>query len=120
MVQEIDKELTGKLTDEWCDKKGKLLAIQKEMKGIEREMIAQFGEYKVGDVVRDTTDGKRYVISSASVSSHMLEMYNQVMVVYETRRFKTDGTLSRNHYSIPYGHKIEPTGEYYELRAKPV
>lgn len=115
MVQEIDKELTGKLTNEWRDKKDQLLAIQKEIRKIEAEMIAQFGEYKVGDVVRDTTDGKRYVISRVSVSSHMIDMFNQVMVQYETRRFKTDGTLSRNHYRIPYGHKIEPTGEYYEL-----
>lgn len=119
MVQEVKDKNSLELITQWREKQDAIKALENEQSLIEQNMKAQFADYKVGDIIRDTVTNKLYCVMTVRVNKwHM--SYNEIMFEYEMCPIRKDGQLSRHHGNVPYGNPTEFTGERYDFKTKSI
>jgi len=107
------------LVMDWSAKYVQYAKLRKEMDELQKRMENELARHKVGDIVRDVKDGKRYVVVKVKASEYELRggisgKESQIAFDYTLRAIKKDGTPSLNN-SLLYGATVEPTGEHIDL-----
>ena len=119
MIQEVKDKNSLELITQWREKQKAIKALEDEQSLIEQNMKAQFADYKVGDIIRDTVTNKLYCVMTVRVNKwHMAD--NEIMFEYEMCPICKDGRLSRYHGNVPYGNPTEFTGERYDFKTKSI
>lgn len=90
------------------------------MKQTESELIDCASKFKFGDVVKDTRNGKRFVVAKVEVSTYALkggydESKPWLDFNYTYRAFCKDGHVSLNNSFIREESVLEPTGEHIDF-----
>lgn len=122
MLERYKKEnsaLAQVLVMDWSEKYVEYTKLRKEMNDLQQRMVNEFARHKIGDIVRDTKDGKRYVVTKVTVSEFDLRggvggKESQIAFEYTLRAIRKDGLPSLNN-SLLYGATVEPTGEHINL-----
>lgn len=109
------------LLKKWNEARREIDRQREVMKQAERELIECAARFKVGDVVRDTRDGKRYVIAKVETSAYALkggwtEDKPYAEFNYTYRAICKDGHVSQNNSLAPSEGALEPTGKHIDIK----
>lgn len=125
MISEVyngNSPLAEELIDKWNEKNAEVEKLTREMKELTAKMQIEFSRFKRGDVIRNTKDGKKYVVLFVNVyESGLRHREPSIEFNYEVKPIrKSDGMPSENfsHEYFNCGSDFEPTGEHFNFQTK--
>ena len=125
MISEVyngNSPLSEELITKWNEKNAEVEKLTREMKEVALKMRSEFSRFKSGDVIRNTEDGKKYVVVSARVYENRLKGVKPVIELnYEVKPIrKSDGMPAANfsHEYFNCGSDFEPTGEHFNFQTQ--
>ena len=121
MLERTNTAQVQALLTKWNDARRESDRQREVMKETERELIDCAARFKVGDVLRDIRDGKRYVVAKVEVSTYALkggwkEEVPYADFNYTYRAICKDGHISQNYRYVVSEGALEPTGEHIDLK----
>lgn len=125
MIAEVyngNSPLAEELIDKWNEKYVEVEKLKREMKELTTKMQIEFSRFKRGDVIRNTKNGKKYVVLFVNVyESGLKHLKPSIEFNYEVKPIrKSDGMPSENlsHEYFNCGSDFEPTGEHFNFQTK--
>lgn len=125
MISEVyngNSPLAEELIAKWNEKNVEVERLTSEMKEMALKMKTEFSRLKSGDVIRNTKDGKKYVVVFVNVRESELKYPKpSIEFKYEVKPIrKSDGMPSANfsHEYFDWGSDFEPTGEHFNFRTQ--
>lgn len=125
MITEVytgNSPLAEELITKWNEKNAEAEKIAKEMKELKVKMRTEFSRFQNGDVIRNTEDGKKYVVVSAKVYESSLKGgYHTkpcIEFIYEVKPIRKDGMPSSNFSHIYTKSGFELTGERFNFQTQ--
>ena len=125
MISEVYNEnspLAEELITKWTEKNVEVEKLTREMKELTSKMQIEFSRFKRGDVIRNTKDGKKYVVLFVNVyESGLRYLKPSIQFNYEVKPIrKSDGMPSANfsHEYFNCGSDFELTGEHFNFQTK--
>lgn len=111
--------LAEELIAKWNEKNVEVERLTREMKEMTLKMKTEFSRFQNGDVIRNTEDGKKYVVVTSKVyESSLCHTKPSIEFKYEVKPIrKSDGMPSANfsHEYFNCGSDFEPTGEHFNF-----
>lgn len=125
MISEVyngNSPLAEELITKWTEKNAEVEKLTREMKELTSKMQIEFSRFKRGDVIRNTKDGKKYVVLFVNVyESGLRYLKPSIQFNYEVKPIrKLDGMPSANfsHEYFNCGSDFELTGEHFNFQTK--
>lgn len=125
MISEVyngNSPLAEELITKWTEKNAEVEKLTREMKELTSKIQIEFSRFKRGDVIRNTKDGKKYVVLFVNVyESGLRYLKPSIQFNYEVKPIrKSDGMPSANfsHEYFNCGSDFELTGEHFNFQTK--
>lgn len=125
MISEVyngNSPLAEELIAKWNEKNVEVGRLTREMKEMTLKMKTEFSRFQNGDVIRNTEDGKKYVVVTSKVYESSLKGgYNIkpcIEFIYEVKPIRKDGIPSSNFSHIYTKSGFEPTGEHFNFNTQ--
>lgn len=128
MISEVyngNSPLAEELIAKWNEKNAEVEKLAREMRELTSKMKSEFSRFKSGDVIRNTKDGKKYVVVLVKVYESELKggcrSKPSIEFNYEVKPIrKSDGMPSANfsHDYFNCGSDFESTGEHFNFQTQ--
>lgn len=125
MISEVyngNSPLAEELIAAWNEKNDEVEKLTREMNKVALKMKTEFSRFKFGDVIRNTKNGKKYIVAAVQVREHELKsgccFKPSIEFNYEVKPIRKDGMPSANfsHEYFNCGSEFEPTGECFNFQ----